>query len=432
MGRLTINANPIVGGVRTASADLFISALYVEVDNFDIANPQDELPRFLPGAHVDGRSVLPGAMPQQIRLHVLTGSSSRGSVTFELADVSSYPGVAMNFPVNSPASDPDMYFLGGSPATNIRFTGADDTVAVLYVNDYAARGTLKVTVTSGRNSYALPTVMLPVDRNDNKIADRGWVAGTAPIPDPGLDPGADEDDHPAMTVSLPDSSSGIGDTLTNFEEYRGFVIFNEHRRTNPFYKDYFIEAAVFGDDVGYAYPALNPVTVHRTSILNYSGNRADLSRFQVINPNFSGLPGASSHLGTTVVHVEDGVYDPGGNGGITRCGSTTILGAPRFPGLCSLIFIYTQNVANAYPSDPVSQLTLRRAVLAHQAGHSVNFFHHFTAGYLMYIGQLQSTGTIPTSFLVVPSTMVDCDVCNPPQRISVTNWDETSTLRIRP
>lgn len=108
-GKLTISANPPVSGIRTASAELFITRLYVSVGAFDPVNPLDELDLFVPGSLIDGTSVAVLQMPQRVMLHVLTGGSSRGFVTFQLDNVSAYPGIAMNWPPNNPATTPDSH-----------------------------------------------------------------------------------------------------------------------------------------------------------------------------------------------------------------------------------------------------------------------------------------------------------------------------------
>lgn len=418
VGHLTVSANPPISGIPTGKADLFLTRLYVEVQGFDPTNPSDQLDQFVPGSYLDGSSADPTSMPQPIRLHVLTGASSRGSVTFSLSNVTNYPGIAMNYPVSGATTDPDMYFDSGS-TTTVPFSGSGDTVATLKVNDYAASGVLTITITSGRKTYSLASVLLPVDDDGNHIPDAGWVAENAQINDTGLDPAADEDDSPPTLFTLPDSYSGIGDALTNFEEYRGFVFMGAHRRLNPFHKDYFIEAATFNNDITFAYPALPTST--------YQVGKDDYSVFGDVNINYAGLPGAASHQRQNVVRVVDLGFSPT----CPTCGGETVcaIGRPHVPVNCSEIRVFSATIAATFPSDPV---LLRRAVVAHEAGHSMNFFHDSTAGCLMYGGSLVETGIVPTEFCTGITTTLDCQICSPPSLVPVSNFNETDTLRLKP
>ncbi len=227
-----------------------------------------------------------------------------------------------------------------------------------------------------------------------------------------------------MLLSLPDASTGIGDGLTDFEEYRGFVLNGRHRRTNPFFKDYFLEADVFGGDIQFAYPRL-PTSTHLATTFDYSSNFAN-DGFEAVNPNWAGLPGASGHVKQKIVHVVDRGFSGAGFGGETVCAPGSI---PHVPLYCSEIHVFTQNIQTAWPSDPI---VLRRAIVAHEAGHSVNFFDNGAAGCLMYGGALQTTGTVPTNFCYGINTTLVCGTCTPPTNAyPVFNFNETDTLRLR-
>ncbi len=312
------------------SVFVYAHSVYVDIDGtFNKAVPEDQLADFIPGSLRDGSSVAPIDMPQLITIHVVTGHGSRGDVAFALSSVSVYPGMAMNAPLANPDTLPDIDFTPsgtGSPAITkpiAKGGGAKWIDLPLYVRDYAASGTLKVTVPYGKTSFVV-SVSLPVDRNGNRIADRGWRAETAWISDPGLAPGHDEDDSPVQLRALPDPADpgATGDNLTNFEEYRGFVLMGEHHRTNPFRKDLFVEAGDFGDDIQYAFPAL-PTATHRVSASEVGSGMGGIAN--LINPNALGLPGAGDPFPNghqnQFVHRVQAIAGSGGGiyGGLTSC-----------------------------------------------------------------------------------------------------------------
>jgi hypothetical protein len=73
-----------------------------------------------------------------------------------------------------------------------------------------------------------------------------------------------------------------GDRLVTLEEYRGFKVQGELRRTNPFHKDVFISSNL-PEDIFYAYPAL-PTTTHSIEDSEFSENHD-------INWNAGGIAG---------------------------------------------------------------------------------------------------------------------------------------------
>jgi hypothetical protein len=443
VGRIKLSANPLLSGVPTGQVELFITSAYVDIDgDFSSTNPVDDANQFVPGALPDGSSVDPLDMPQIIHVHVLTGASSRGSVKFELLDVSAYPGTAMNFPLNSPATTPDLVLESASMQAQtvpVAFSGTTSTSIKVLVKDYAAKGRLRMTVTSGRSTYTLPVISLPADQNGNGIADRGWRAENANIADSALGAGRDEDGNPVQRRALPDpaDTGAIGDNLTNFEEYRGFVLFGRHIRTNPFQKDLFIEAGDFSDDVQYAYPAL-PTATHRTSTSDVS-SAAGSAITHVMNANWSGLPGAGDDVPhghrNQYVHriVEGGAAGGGVFGGITNCQPPYVA---QSPNLCVFSYLFSpglaQDVATYAGGNPNVLRDLRRAYVAHETGHAVNLYHLRGCEPCMMYPTLSSSRPIPTAFLTGVAGDLECNTCNPLQLIPVTNYDETDTLRIKP
>jgi hypothetical protein len=305
VGRLTLNAASSMKGVAAGAADLFITKLYIDVDGlFDAAAPVDEYQQFTPGSTLTGSSVPLATIRagQRIALHVLTGESSRGKVTFTLSDVSSYAGVAMNSPIAAASAAPDLALRNAAGTAvqtiTVPFSKTGDTAATLLALDYAAHGKLRVTIESGRTVYQLATLTLPSDGNDNGIADAGWRAlansstgATNHVPD--VYPVASDGDNDPVVSGLP-IEGRTGDGLTVFEEYRGFVVRGEHRRLHPLRKDVFIllypEDDPFDDRI-----AELPLTVHEIHPGEAVGDLGP-----IINPNRATIAGASQQRGIYV------------------------------------------------------------------------------------------------------------------------------------
>jgi hypothetical protein len=96
----------------------------------------------------------------------------------------------------------------------------------LHVGDYAARGT--VDATAGGVDHAV--LKIPLDMDNNGIADAGWMAATG-VAVPDGTASEDADSNPP----------GVdGDGLTRIEEYRGFAVNGVHKRLDPTQKDLFI------------------------------------------------------------------------------------------------------------------------------------------------------------------------------------------------
>lgn len=245
VGHLVISANPLIAGVSTAKADLFLTSLYVDIDGgFQPGAPEDETANFVPGSLANGSSIDPATVSgkgQPITLHVLTGPGSKGFVTFTIpsSGVTHWRGSAMNYPIGSTDDAPDMAFDGGAATVTIAFAASGDTFATLYVRDYAARGTIEVSVASGKKTYPVASRILPTDADEDMLPDEGWrLPGGTKIPSSGL---SAEEDFDADPLTLPPPAEGlVGDGLTALEEYRGFVTAGQHRRLNPSKKDLFI------------------------------------------------------------------------------------------------------------------------------------------------------------------------------------------------
>ncbi|MCI0716530.1 MAG: hypothetical protein L0Y77_09475 [Chlorobi bacterium] len=111
----------------------------------------------------------------------------------------------------------------------------------IFCRDYGAFGKLKASVKVKGQWYEADAdgtpdkfVTIPLDLNDNKISD-SWEKQNGVYDKPGE---WDEDSNPKGQASN-------GDGMTNYEEYRGFMVddgsgVKEHKRTNPMQKEIFV------------------------------------------------------------------------------------------------------------------------------------------------------------------------------------------------
>lgn len=322
-GTLTLEAapNPKVTGVSAATAPVKIStSVFVDVDgNFNASQPSDDRDWFVPGTASDRTTSVPvpasGSPLQVVRLLVPHPSSAQGKIDLKILESTAYPGIAMNWPPQSQATNSaDIYFQDDSQQPTqllmgVPFHSSGLTAVNLYVNDYGAWARIEVRITDAKTAY--PPILLTVpdtDKFSNRIPDVGWAALNSsetqvyePIENTGFAASADEDLNPtnpaAEIVTRNDGASQplglIGDGLSNLQEYRGFVVRGVHRRLNPFQKDLFVlfdvpNASVIASTIAAA--GSTNVTVHRLNAEEAKSKPDGTS--PEINANRAGVPGA--------------------------------------------------------------------------------------------------------------------------------------------
>ena len=200
-----------------------------------------------------------------------TQSLSDVTYTFTLSEVSSWPGHCMNMGTQT-ASDKDLEFRkadqptvdGATYAVSNRgqmltvtfardagdatLSNVDFTVRVL---DYAAIGKLQAAVNKTVASDSQKVLWIPLDNNGNDIAD-GWKNDATKDYDPWED-----------AETGPTGNAFIGDGLTVFEEYRGFIVQGEHTSTLPTDKDLFVYSEFQTEGIGYIENLPAPIKVHQ-------------------------------------------------------------------------------------------------------------------------------------------------------------------------
>jgi len=304
VGHLLLQGNPIISGVGTAKAELYITQLYVSLEGqtFLVTAPEDHAKDFVPGQKIDNSdyplSTMNGA-GQPVTLHVLTGPGAKGTVTFNVAS-SAYPGIAMNYPIPVAIGDGyDMLFENGTASIAVPFSAGGDTTAKLMVRDYGASGTISVEVKAGKNLYTIKSLRLPVMSNGNGLPIAGWYVGSTHIDATALTAEGDVDD------SAP--SASLGDGFSNYEEMRGFFASGNFTRLDPKKKDVFIDA---DDQVltlwnGKTIVDTLPLTTHYISQIEDSGltiGRATRAA-PIVDPNRAGIPGVREVGGQRAVRM---------------------------------------------------------------------------------------------------------------------------------
>jgi uncharacterized protein YejL (UPF0352 family) len=362
---------------------------------------------YVPGSDPSGVSLAvppPCSPPQQcLPIHQITAIAAyvddNGSVvvppvdptsqvSFQMQNVSAFKGMAMNLNDNrSSQTLPDLTLASTSPVV-ISF-GADNKARLtISVWDYGAWGEVVAT-----HSWAAAAPMrIPRDDNGNKVPDAGWktAAGNV-ISDSGAPGAANEDTDAGPSVSGPPAVGLVGDGLTQFEEYRGFVVKGLHKRTNPTVKDLFVSSNVVYklDDIalGFLSPS-SALSTHRVHGPDEPGpmpveySCVSIASFcaRLINFNYwnyaSGQP-PLTHFDQKAHRVWNA---PGGIPSIVGatdapCG-TTNGSTPNEVGLTATQIFVGQHVAKGLLTMTDEQIgnELRRTV-AHEIAHALHVKH---------------------------------------------------------
>jgi hypothetical protein len=202
--------------------------------------PPDGVENFLPGYQGANCAIFEGQGQMSWQtMDVLVeglGEDTR-AVSFELVGVSTHTGVCCNW--GEIAGD-DVSFSDTSddrsPKQVVPESG--EAAARLYCKDFGAQ--FKVKVTMGRDKVFLEA---PLDSDGDGIADVWEEAQGAALRNLGV---AEENTTCAALAPSSDSEAfpagnpNVGDGLCMFDEYRGFVIGDNHRRTAIHERDLFL------------------------------------------------------------------------------------------------------------------------------------------------------------------------------------------------
>ncbi|HMJ83132.1 MAG TPA: hypothetical protein VK504_08205 [Vicinamibacterales bacterium] len=304
-GIMTISANPSVSGTATAKSDLLIGGVYLQVgESFDPSSPLDDLPRFVPGSDLQGRSLpLPdpadGSMPiQTVTLHLLSDPGQQGTVSYALTGVTRYPGIAMNWPITSAGIGFDLDFGASALSTpDLKFDTSGDTKTKLFVYDYGAAGHLTATITTAKKKFVIEIDLPTLDRG---LPSAGWNAGGVAVSAAGLTAEGDTDDSEPV--------DSVGDGFSNYEEYRGFSVQGSHLRTSPHKKDLFIDMDELVERLWDGKRIIDklPLAIHYLSVTEDAGlpllPRADRAS-PIVDVNRAAVPGARQLGGQRALRI---------------------------------------------------------------------------------------------------------------------------------
>jgi hypothetical protein len=183
----------------------------------------------------------------KIKARIEEPAGASGRFEFKLEDVSTEPGVCMNYPFEDADDTLDLTIapvrtgmvFGGDGQTAKTETDMTEATVMVQVRDWGAYGKISATarlviggeeieVQAVAKKSGEPYVSIPKDENNNSIAD-AWEEQNGVYPCAG---DADEDDTPEGKCN--------GDGLSAYEEYRGFFIRGFQQRLNPKKKDLFV------------------------------------------------------------------------------------------------------------------------------------------------------------------------------------------------
>lgn len=296
----------------------------------------------------------------------------KGRFRFTLYEVSREPGTCMNY---GGGTGPDLDFGATQPAAMTAPTAtadgwtiettADSASATVNVRalDYGAWGKLKAEVfvgggwqlatTQSGQSYAT----IPLDKNNDHIADQ-WMVTNEIV---GQRP---EDDADA----IPDGKN-TGDGMSNYEEYRGFMVHGQWTDTDPRYKDLFINNEATMDGCG-AFPSTG-VFCELINSEEYDANR-------VVNFNAHNAT-AGPQKGILIISEDLQTTVAPGTLGATYPDSLPPNDIDHI-GL-DLPFIAKFNERGVTDAGAITPITTARmSVIAHELGHAVGIDHHGSNG----------------------------------------------------
>jgi hypothetical protein len=376
--------------------------LFLDADgNFSTTTPSSDHTSYLPGADLATAISVP--LPQTLQLiaayvdasgQIVPPPSWATEIDFELSATTAFPGIAMN----SGTQTGQDFALGAHLAS----FSVDHTARVaLSCNDYGG-----FTISSASDRSTTKTMRVPYDSN-NWIPDIGWRVYKLL-----WDEGSQDFVYVLLEV-VPDlfdadddtdgSSEVLGDNLSAFEEFRGFMVRGVHYRTSPSMVDIFLHSYVIG-------PALDDAR----SIVGLRWHTpfpSEINSTRRINFNATGIPG---HVDQQAVLMFNVLLPSGDDAGSVPCDPLAvpfvcypnIIGNTKGPNYADWDALYNvkihENTIRAAAPDNVEEETIR-SVIGHELGHSIGIGHNADQTSIMKAGIDFLTGLTPTHVFLVPS-----------------------------
>ena len=355
----------------------------------------------------------------QVRLlpETVGGQPLQAKIRVEVTERTSYKGYAMNASFNDGTDeDPDLVCPAstladwtcdegetpdGQPAlvyeTKNVVQGGQELELKVKSRDYGAYGKIAAYVDTyvgpgmegfGPGVYSRGWIKdrprregfttIPIDRGDdgaikgNKIADSGWsvrVKGEATSwVDDLLEPGIDEDTNPV-------GNGTQGDGLIALNEYRGFMVQNEHIRTHPGLKDVFVVVV------------RNGIGTDEDTLLSYARNLAEAPIHRIleeeraytshlVNYNKTGVEGERDQCGIMMVVYNAVMLNHPDSYGVT----IPVVGQPDDPSVPCAVHEcrvsrgrIAQDFEVEYGAAAVDRIVL--SIVAHELGHGIRMPH---------------------------------------------------------
>ena len=298
---------------------------------------------------------------------------------FELEDVSSEPGVCMNYPlVGGPMGKPDLAFLSRFNTTGWKpFSLPADRIvtkdgaytesprAYLSSFDWGGHAVLKVTAEFDDEPIApivghliddgsMTAIRIPKRKADSKIAD-SWKK------DQGVESLPDKDDE----ETVPTGDGDYGDGLFLYEEYRGFYEGedNDHISGNPKKKDLFVVDTINAGAGIELFRKATGLEVHGKL------QRKHLDTDRIVNFNRSDEVGNDTDQHGLVL----------GRVAADRGLLGIAVGGPALPAFVQSVLVnrtITPRSVQAIVGGSTMNVTQEAFVIAHELLHGCNVFHH--------------------------------------------------------
>lgn len=295
---------------------------------------------------------------------------------FELVDVSREKGECLNYPPSEAKTNPDLLIdKDRNTGLKVQCEVASDAAgcaglvattedlrpqATVWISpyDWGGWGQLKVTAILGDETEVpahvdgFPTrdaLQIPLDENGNHIADF-WEKSNAASTST-----AKEDND-----SQPKGDDDVGDGLSLYEEYRGFLVQMAHIRTSPVQSDVFIEDA---SDLHVGYFPKSKLAIHLVGGGEYAHEEGATNE-RVINPNRGFATLGPEHVLYLLNKNMPGLYGEAEGDG------------PGPPGTCRVVGINKK----ACTAKGVSKQELP-STIAHELAHASNVWHHGDGDY---------------------------------------------------
>lgn len=205
----------------------------------DLLDAVDGVDKFLPGYEGD-QPVLTSTNAQSVKI-VVSGLTPNSVVSLELEGTTKHKGFSSNLGADSGF---DYRFSNGNQQiANLTADVNGDLAVPLTVHDFGGETTIVVQDAEGDE---LVSLLVPLDGDGDKLPDvfedrfdgfdktkESTVAGV-------VDGESDQDILNAGETEFAKRGLHAGDKLSAFDEYRGFIVGDEHTRTSPEVKDVFV------------------------------------------------------------------------------------------------------------------------------------------------------------------------------------------------